>query len=72
MILTGEKLRQRAEWLLSPAVCETKRGVKTHLDIISFDDLRCLIMYLHCSLEDVIEVVFERTRKRGRKSNSDS
>ena len=70
MILTGEKLKQRAEWLLMPAVLETKRGVKIHLDIISFDDLRCLLVYLHCPLEDVIEVVFERTRKYGRKPDS--
>ena len=69
-MLTGEKLKQRAEWLLMPAVLETKRGVKIHLDIISFDDLRCLIVSLHCSIEDVVDVVFERTRKYGRKPDS--
>jgi len=46
---------ERAKWHLQLGVCRTKRGLKTHLEIISFDDIRLLMRYLRCSLEDLTE-----------------
>ena len=49
------KIRKRAEWLLSIAVCTTKTGLWTHLNLIGFDDLKVLLKYLRCSLDDLVE-----------------
>ncbi|MBW8017087.1 MAG: hypothetical protein FVQ82_12955 [Planctomycetes bacterium] len=46
---------KRAKWHLRLPVCRTKRGLKLHLANAILDDIRLLMMYLHCSLEDLTE-----------------
>jgi len=48
-------IRKRAEWLLSIAVCRTKTGLRTHLNLIGIDDLKVLLKYLRCPLEELVE-----------------
>jgi len=46
---------KRAKWHLRLGVCRTKGGLKIHLKIINCNDIRLLMTYLHCSLEDLTE-----------------
>lgn len=55
---------KRIQWHLSTPVCRTLRGVKTHLRLISFDDLRLLMTYLNCPLNDLVDKVWSRIKQR--------
>lgn len=46
---------KRAMWHLQLGVCRTKRGLKTHLKIIGYNDLRLLMAFLHCSLGNLTD-----------------
>jgi len=45
----------RARWHLLVPVCRTKRGLRTHLGIISCQDLKLLCRYLNCSVNDLVD-----------------
>ncbi len=44
---------KRVQWHLKVAVCRTLRGIRTHLSLISFDDLRLLMRFFGCELGEI-------------------
>ena len=59
--------KQRLRRHLKTPVCETLRGVKRHLDVISFDEIRFLCGALMCSVDELIDVMWAKTNRRNRR-----
>ena len=53
----------RAKWHLTLPVCRIKRGLQTHLSLISFDDLHLLMVFCGCTLEDLIDKAWFRSKQ---------
>jgi len=50
------------KWHINVPVCETRAGVKVHLGLLKFDDLRELVSVLGCSLDDLVDVIYKIKR----------
>ena len=61
--MTEEQVKRRCEFWLTGPMCQTKTGVRTRLECMSFDNLRLLIMYLGCTIETIEDVMWSRVRK---------
>ena len=61
-MLTDNEVRQ-CKWHFSPAFCQTKRGCKRHLEVISMDDLRLLCRFLNCSVDELLDCFWKKRIK---------
>ena len=57
---------EKAKWHLKLGVCGTKRGIRTHFRIFGFEDMKLVMRFLCCSVDDLVETAYDYVKKRGR------
>ena len=63
MSMTPEETTDRLTFLTTGPILCTWHGCRQRLEIISCDDTKLLMQFLHCSLEEVDRKLWEFTQK---------